>query len=459
MSPQIERCKDPLISATGSIEERAKWRLDELAPEILVEIFSHCPIAFPRIDLLAPPLTLAVVCKTWYHLVMNTPSLWSSFEIVLEGTSSSPSEQDEIQRKLSLWLRRSRQKPLSIRIIQETVSQDSLDMRAMELIEILLPHASRWQYFDFRGPTGGLAPFQEDINKPHLRSLKSISLQVHERSRNQHFDLSRFNIPWSQLSILDLRFSHQNVNSLDKCYEILSETKNLESCILNAECIFTPSLHTGELKLPSINSLKLIIQGNDPVEDATSKFLEFLHRLCLPRLRAFTLEWLVNTTKDGNESQWRTSHTQLVNFLHSSGNSLQHLELAYLPLLDHEIIRCLDGLSGLKSFGLKFALADQLSDPITDTLLQHLSLNPSTRGFWRGQRKLCCPGLKSLKLQCSGDSLSQTELLHLLGTRVDRGLKEFELFTLKSMSRGFRDRIAIWKGEGLDFKASELTIR
>ncbi|KAJ3571668.1 hypothetical protein NP233_g3596 [Leucocoprinus birnbaumii] len=449
----------PLASPPVPSPDRAIHRLhptlDQLPFEILVEIFGYCPSDFPRIGSQEPPLTLARVCKTWYQLVMNTPRLWSCFELVLEGTGSSQPENDEMKRRLILWLHRSRQQPLSFRIIDPPGTAP--DSRSAELLELLLPYAPRWQNVYFHGPGRGLLPLQGQCLG---ESLRSISLQLC-KPWSHGFDVSRFAIPWSQLSGLDLQFYQDNVHFLDECFKILSAAKKLSWCTLNAECSFTLSPSTGKLVLPSLKSLKLIAQGIDPSGGAEMSLLGFLERLSLTSLREFSLEWLVSSTHDAPGSHWRVAHTRLADFLQSSASSLESLGLAYLPVHDHEIIRCLDELPRLRCLDLKYALTTQQLDPITDVMLQYLTpTNPlpvSQRDQRGGLSPL--PGLRALKLQCSGEFLNREILLALVEGRAGQGLKEFEMLTLKSLSKEFRDRIGAWRSRGLHFSASTLNVR
>lgn len=421
-----------------------------------MEIFSYCPTEFPRIGTQAPPLTLALVCKAWYYLVMDAPRLWSCFELVLEGMGSSQQEQDETEKRLLLWLRRSRQQPLSFRIIHNCVGIVP-DSRSAELLKVLLPHASRWQHIYFHGPGANLVPLQGQRAKGSLQALESISLQL-SSPWNHDFDMSRLDIPWSRLSALDLQFYQENVHSWNECFKILSATQILTSCTLNADCSFSLSHDVGRLMLPSLRSLKLIIQGIDSAGVAETNLLSFLERLSLTDLRAFQLEWLVNPTRGGTGSSQWADHSRLIQFIKSSASSLEHLGLAYLPLRDYEIIECLDRLSKLRRLDLRYALTSQWPDPITDVLLQYLT-HARSHFTSHGKTNACLPLLRVLKLQCSGEYLNQFLLLALVQTRAAQELKELEVFTLKCLRKGVKDKIETWKSRGLNFTASTLYIR
>lgn len=401
-----------------------------------------------------PPLTLALVCKAWYYLVVGTPCLWSRFELALEGTGSSQQERDETKKRLLLWLHRSRQQPLSFRIIHDCIGVMP-DFRSAELLELLLPHASRWRYVYFCGPGANLVPLQGQRTRGSLRALKSVSLQLRD-PWDRDFDVSRIDIPWPQLSALDLQFYLENVLSFNECFSILSATQKLTFCTLNVDCSFSLSHDTGKIVLPSLRSLKLIIQGIG-VGKAETNLFGFLDRLSLTDLQAFELEWLVDSTQGGAGQQQWAGHSQLTRFIQSSASSLEHLGFAYLPLRDYEIIACLKGLHKLRRLDLKYALTSRWPDPITDVLLQYLTPEKSSQEN-HGSTDACLPLLRVLKLQCSGEYLNQLLLLALVEGRAAQELRELEIFTLKCLTKSIKDGIETWESR-LKFTASTLYVR
>jgi len=263
------------------------------------------------------------------------------------------------------------------------------------------------------------------------------------KSWDSSFDPNSFRLPWMQLSELDLQLYQDGVHTLDECFKILSAARNLKMCTLSANCVFTTGGGAERIALPSLKSLKLITHGDHPA--AETSLLSFLELLSVPDLQAFSLDWLANRTQEDTGSRWEAVHSRFTTFLHSAASSLESLGLAYLPLRDHDILHCLDGLSRLKILDLKFALRTHQTDPITDDFLEYLAPTPS----------LHLPSLKILKLQCLGEYLDQTKLLAIIESRAAAGqLKGFELLTLKFLSRDFRERIAVWRSRGLNFSTS-----
>lgn len=336
------------------------------------------------------------------------------------------------------------------------------DLRSAELLTILVSHTSRWQHVQFHGPNEGLAHLRNELPKGSLPALRSLSVHLN-KSWNSSFDITSFNIPWSQLSGLDLQNYQDNVHSLNECFKILSAAPNLTWCIFNASCSFEPSKQPEKLALPFLKSLGLIIQGNDPTGVAERSLLDFLERLSVTDLKMFSLEWLVNRVQGGAESQWTAVHPRFIDFVHSSADSLENLGLAYVPLRDDEIMSCLDGLPKLRVLDLKFPLATQQPDPITEDVLTYLTLASSPSNTQRAHRGIPntdhLPFLRTLKLQCSGEYLDQTMLMALLDGRTAAHLETFELMTMNLLPKDFRDRVAVWQGRGFNFSVSTLNIR
>ncbi len=349
-------------------------------------------------------------------------------------------------KRVQLWLHRSRQLPLSFRVIHNYTG-GAADLRSAELLALLLPYSLRWQNVQFRGPSGALTRLSTELLEDSLPALKSLSMHVN-KSWDSSFDPGLFKLPWLQLSELDLQLYQDNGQTLDECFKILSTARNLTKCTLSASCVFTVGPGVEKIALPSLKSLKLITHGDYPA--AETSLLTFLELLSVANLRAFSLDWLANRTQENAGSRWKAVHSRFTAFLHSSAGSLESLGLSYLPLGDHDLLKCLDGLSRLKILDLKFALASHQTDPITDEFLEYLG--PATLPH--------LPLLNTLKLQCSGEYLDQTKLRGMIESRVaHRKLKVFELVTMKLLSRDFREQIAVWRSQGFNFSTSALNVR
>ncbi|KAF7321182.1 hypothetical protein HMN09_00206600 [Mycena chlorophos] len=114
-----------------------------LPPEIVAIIFEHCLPPAPQKP--APdraPLLVAQIDHRWRSIALSFPSLWSrsSFSESLVGS----------QALLSLWMERSGQRPLVLRI-----SARSAALATKYLAEII-PHAHRWRDIYIELPSASL---------------------------------------------------------------------------------------------------------------------------------------------------------------------------------------------------------------------------------------------------------------------------------------------------------------
>ncbi|KAF7776803.1 hypothetical protein Agabi119p4_5196 [Agaricus bisporus var. burnettii] len=293
--PQTLELSDRVVPETRNIQISPRRSIIHesyrLPPELWIEIFSHCLADFPRIDSCQiPSTTLASVCKAWNHLVMTTPRFWSKFEIVYEDLNHSQVQQDDIMRTLQLWLRRSRQHPLSFRLIHKYAGSPTNPVGSTRYLTTLVSHASRWQNVQFHGPSESLVLLPSQLPNGKLPTLRSLSFHVNG-SAGFPFDVASLNIPWSQLSGLDLQIYQDNAHSLNECFTFLSSARNLTCVALNATFPFTLGGHLETITLPYLRSFKLSIQGSDSEGTAELSLRDFLEHVSIPNLTTFSLEW------------------------------------------------------------------------------------------------------------------------------------------------------------------------
>jgi len=303
--------------------------------------------------------------------------------------------------------------------------------------------------------------------------LESCMLQLKGFwSTGTSFDVSSLNVPWHQLTSLDLQLEHRHLPSLDKCLDILSQAERLTRCTINSDCSLDPlSIPTNNISLPFLGTLHLILQGGNTMPNAgvmdrpEASLVHFLNALSLPRLHTLRLEWLVQRTEIRT---WTAEHSSFLTFLRGIAPGVQTLGLAYLPLTERQLLECLHELPSVTDLELKFSMSDVEHDPITERFLAALTW-PSKINQPSGPAPLLS-SLQYFNLQCSGKRFADAALLAFLesrrriGTRCQdtagrRYLKLFHLFSMQQIYREVEKHVQSWNGEGTAVAMDSLVIR
>jgi hypothetical protein len=280
------------------------------------------------------------------------------------------------------------------------------------------------------------------------------------------------NIPWHQLTDLDLQLEHTHLFTLDKCLDILSRMDRLTRCTMNLDCTLDPhNVRTSHISLPSLETLHLILQGgiNDTqvtvVNQPEASLVQFLDVLSLPSLHTLRLEWLV---QQSGARAWTTKHSGFLSFLRGASQTIQRLSFVNLPLSEPQLLECLVEIPSVTHLELKFSLSDIENDPITESLLAAITSPPQT-----GKTSSTTPVLPDLEyfnLQCSGKHYTNTGLLAFIDSRrklgpghddsVRRGeLKSFHLLSMNPVLWEVEKHLKNWNREGMDVLIESLIIR
>ncbi|KDR74393.1 hypothetical protein GALMADRAFT_141437 [Galerina marginata CBS 339.88] len=443
---------------------------DLLPVELQVEIFSYCLPPFPHFDIDEAPLLISRVCRAWRSVVLNTPKLWSAFEIEVTGSGTSPSPRDlQIMTTMKLWLERSKNYPLSVRVIHVPINRVP-DHRSTQLLAVLIPEARRWRHVQFVVPSTSISSLQHSF-PADFPLLQSLTLQMKGLwGSNPSFDVSTMNIPWRQLTSLDLQLEHTVLLTLDKCLVILAQTEQLTRCTMNVDCTLDPrTVHTSHLSLPSLETLHLILQGGTNATTIAAAdrpeacLVQFLNILSLPVLQTLRLGWLVQPS---GARSWSAKHSDFLAFLHRQAQTIQVLSLAYLPLTERELLECLSRVPNLTHLDLKFSLSDIENDPITESLLTAFTSSPEVTK----KGKALLPLMEYFNLQCSGKHYDSAVLLAFIDSRrkLGRGqsdsvrgslLKSFNLLSMNPVFREVEKHVQKWTQEGMDVRIESLCIR
>ena len=428
---------------------------NRLPIELQLEIFSHCLVPFPSFDPREAPLLITSVCRAWRALALNTPKLWSSFEIeVTSPASFAPVRDLHIQSTMQLWLARSKNYPLSVRLIHIPVGRVP-DVRSARLLALLIPEARRWKHVQFTIPTSNMPPLPE-----HFPALQSLSLQLKGLWTSEpSVNVSTLSLPWHQLSFLDLQLEQNNLPSLDDWLSILSQTQCLKQCTVSANCSLDLDRDPDTIRLPLLEALHIVLQGGSrhpsTPEYPPSCFVKFLRHLSMPILRTFNVSWLVEL-----RTSWSTSHASFLSFLHQISSTLRTLTISYLPVSDQELIACLTEVSTVADLHLRFPLSDHEQDPITNLLFSALMFAspPDDEG-------ILLPDLASLDLQCNGSKFLYSDLLQMILSRWNKDadakaqFNRFRLLSVKPTLVEVDKHVRSLTDQGMDISIDTLFVR
>ena len=451
---------------------------NSLPIELQTEIFFFCISPFPRFSIKEAPIVLARVCSTWRSIVLSTPRLWSSFEVEIQGSGPPGLLHDtRLMHRMKLWLERSSYSPLSFRLIYNSVGHAS-DDRSTQLLAALVSQARRWRSAHFTLPAASIAKLQlfPPNSFPTLRSLTfKVCSGVRSSPSDPPLNILTMNIPWRQLTGLDLQLGASNLPTLDEAMDILSQTVNLKHGTLQLECTWDRrDIRRDKLSLPMLDTLQLIFRDADTAADRLEVCLmQFLNLLCLPKLRVLRLGWLASS----NVGSWSLAHTDFLAFLGASAETLRELTMTYFPISENELLECISQIPHLTHIDLRFALHEGANDPITNQLLVSCTIPSCTiaGGIACSTPAIpLLPRLEHINLQCHGALYANATLLKLIQSRwksgkgnegqlgqggAPRQLRYFRLLSMKPVPSEVEKHVKAWRGEGLEIDIQCLVVR
>ena len=401
--------------------------------------------------------------------MLSTPRLWSSFEVEIQGSGPSGLLHDtRLMHRMKVWLERSCCSPLSVRLVYNSVGRVS-DDRSTQLLTALVSQARRWRNAHFTLPAASIAKLQFPPNG--FPTLRSLALKVTGVPSDPPLNILAMNIPWQQLTSLDLQLEPSNLPTFDVALDILSQTVNLKYGTLRLECTWDRrDTHRDKLSLPTLDTLQLILQDSNSAADRIEACLmKFLNLLCLTKLRVLRLGWLAN----GNVRSWSLAHTDFVAFLGASAKTLRELKLTYFPISENELLKCLSQVPQLTHLDLRFALHEGANDPITNRLLAACTIPSSTVSggiacSTSAQAEISLlPRLEHINLQCHGALYAYATLLNFIqsmwksgkGGDAPRPLRYFRLFSMKRVPSEVEKLVRAWNEEGLEIDIQCLVVR
>ncbi|KAF7305629.1 F-box domain-containing protein [Mycena chlorophos] len=146
--------------------------IEDLAPEILQNIFDQALPAKAILSVREPPLLIAHVSPRWREIAFDTSSFWTNF--VIDAYTGATHRQ-----LLDLWLERSGQKPLRFGLnVPYYGAMGSMHARIAPLIASLDSHAERWKEAELTIPNSLMVPL---VASAHCQFplLESLTLRSH----------------------------------------------------------------------------------------------------------------------------------------------------------------------------------------------------------------------------------------------------------------------------------------
>ncbi|KAJ7437761.1 hypothetical protein FB451DRAFT_1305133 [Mycena latifolia] len=258
--------------------------------EITQEIFAAC---LPEhrsciMNTREAPILLGCICSSWRTISLSTPRLWSKLHIVQPAYSiyhPLPLFQDQLARRLAgtkIWLSRSALCPLTISL-KCAFHGTALNESATQILQALLPFASRWENITFTTYAASLETMSH-LTEADVPMLKSFSIHTPAEAI----------VPWHALGFLSAAAIHSfhvtGGTGFNRALELPLRWSHLAHLSINEEGWKSESTLTSKVALrmlsrcPQLRCCRLIVHfapdAHGAVEEPILK-LSFLHTLDL----------------------------------------------------------------------------------------------------------------------------------------------------------------------------------
>lgn len=442
---------------------------DVLPVELKVEIFSHCLPQFPTFNPDEAPVALTRVCYSWNVLALNTPRLWSSFAIYIEGTGAPAAARDiQLMDNVKRWLHRSNPYPLNIRLTHITDSLNNESHRSGQILALLINHAYRWKHVELTIPSGNAYVLQR-VGLHHLPALKSLSLRTNGSFGSTGFlQFSLTHVPWRQITAVNLQLEQTLIN-FDHCLQMLRQTKRLQECSLNVDCTMSQcDAPLDPVLLPSLTALRLTFRRGSV--HAMTNLFHFLNAVQTPKLLVLHLGWSVPTKQSP-----LLNFSDACSFFERLSSTLRQLTIAYLPLSAQDLQTVLYQLPNITHLTLKYPLNNPTQDPITDAFFSAGTPTIPSSGAPTDRNGLLLPRMKHCSLECHGQAYTSAALVAFIRSRTticqnsDVGpsstlhstsmIESFRMLSLKVVLDAVQSLNRKWMDDGMNISIEALTVR
>ncbi|KAJ7650823.1 hypothetical protein FB45DRAFT_888898 [Roridomyces roridus] len=366
-------------------------------------------------------LAITHVCMDWRKVALDFPSLWSSFMVNIRETTSH-------LRLLELYLQRSRDAPLSVRI-HARYREQHLDVAGSRaVLALLAQHSNRFFSLQLTGFWDGVEWFGIRGKLPHLEILQLPDSRIHEthqfddvprlhtlRTRGRCITLSGFPParPWKRIPCAQIRFLviwPQTMRDIPSHGLQLDDFPKLTSlrCILpcrdtndDGAILSMWGTRSAPFLLPRLTSWCIEVDGPENTL-RVPELGEMLDHFTTPALQSLDIIYLVHPTN-------------LYSFLKRSNCGLTHLVLRRSSIRVGELLEILELLPALERLLIDNGFTPTM---VTNKFFDNLVLSPG--------RRVLVPGLRELSIR--GTYIFQgPKLLEMLQSRVGSNLKFVQL--------------------------------
>ncbi|RDB14504.1 hypothetical protein Hypma_016618 [Hypsizygus marmoreus] len=380
---QVGDVHDWLLSQQIDSEERL-FALDthitspfrRLSRELIARILSHflnadgISLISVRQNITQTPLVLGQICHLWREVALSIPTLWSALHVEFPQNIAEDEELKMIGL-VKLWMERSRDAPLTVRVTIFLPARHYLGLRGSSVravFEPLLQHSDRWKdvhldlSFEALKALVKDRPFTSTLRLPHLETFKLTggreSSDVERLTRfpfHPHFNLSSAPrlmkvsllhiglfaasepaFPWQSLNELYLVGMHHEVSS-DDCHAILRQCGALRRCRLS---ITNSSRSPGQVEgqLIRLDALEWLHITEHSLSGGGGG--DIYHRLICPNLWELILEYLPKESEIFHQHHSIWTRDAIISFL-SHSPSLMALQLWNMPMSERCLIKVL----------------------------------------------------------------------------------------------------------------------
>ncbi|KAF9500190.1 hypothetical protein BDN71DRAFT_1187507 [Pleurotus eryngii] len=433
-------------------------RLPSLPTELWTRIFIECQPTdeYPLLHRTMLTTAIIYVSKEWRAMALGCGALWASFEIVVDEYPRA-GRHEELQRRLSLWLQRSRSYPLiiALRYTPKTLSSSSISGQRGEqisavvgLLAMLLKHKHRFRSLRLRLPSGCLSALQALQNGP-LNLLGSLDIETVGTDVSPPLDLASIYVNWTRFTTLRLDIYPRI--PVDDCYRVLSRATSMETCVMTVDGSHMPRVEPyAPVTLGNLQTLQLRFTNSSSLGFSGYSFAGLLDSLHLPRIANLDVACLFDYDSYSESNFLR----ELKSLLLRSSQSLKTLSLTNAQYNDQELLSILHETPRISDLSLKFPLRAG-EDPVSEEFIR--AFISASKG------QPLCPHLANFRLQCHGTRFTEASLVKMISSRISQtggveALRSFDLFSARAATTLLTTASAAWIDNGFRLTTSSMTI-